>query len=144
MCQQERTRAQIDPCPGAAGYAGSTAVRRLLSHGLEVAAMVRDASAAGERLSPQVTLRVADHENISALRSALAGADQMIMISGDGEARAVMRHHANIMSAATATSLRHITFTSIVDVAPRSPFYYAPVYRDAERRCFCRHGPCQP
>ncbi len=50
-------------------------VRRLLSHGLEVAAMVRDASAAGERLSPRVTLRVADDENISALRSALAGAD---------------------------------------------------------------------
>jgi len=77
-------------------------------------------------------LRGADDENISALRSALAGADQMIMISGDGEARAVMRHHANIMSAATAASLRHISFTSIVE--PRSPFCYAPVYRDAERR----------
>jgi len=42
------TRAQIDPSPGAVGYAGSTTVRRLLSHGLEVAAMVREASAAGE------------------------------------------------------------------------------------------------
>jgi NAD(P)H dehydrogenase (quinone) len=119
---------------GATGYVGSTVVRRLRSHGLEVAAMVRDASMAGERLSPQVTLRVADYENISALRSALAGAEQMIMISSDGDARAVMRHHANIISAATAASLRHITFTSIIDVEPRSPFYYAPVYRDAERR----------
>jgi len=119
---------------GATGYVGSTVVRRLLSHGLEVAAMVRDASAAGERLSPQVTLRVADYENISALRSALAGADQMILISSDGDARAVMRHHANVISAATAAGIRHITFTSIVDVEARSPFYYAPVYRDAERR----------
>jgi len=58
----------------------------------------------------------------------------MVLISGDGYARAVMRHHANIISAATAAGLRHITFTSIVDVEPRSPFYYAPVYRDAERR----------
>jgi uncharacterized protein YbjT (DUF2867 family) len=31
---------------GATGYVGSTVVRRLLSHGLQVAAMVRDASAA--------------------------------------------------------------------------------------------------
>jgi NAD(P)H dehydrogenase (quinone) len=85
---------------GATGYVRSTVVRRLLSHGLEAAAMVRDASAAGERLSPQVTLGVADYGNISALRSALAGADQMIMISSDDEARAVIRHHANIISAA--------------------------------------------
>ena len=102
---------------GATGYAGSAVVRRLLSEGLEVAAMVRDAGAAGERLPPQVTLRVADYEDISALRSALAGADQMILISSDGEARAVMRHHANIISAATAASLRHITFTSVIDDA---------------------------
>jgi NAD(P)H dehydrogenase (quinone) len=33
-----------------------------------------------------------------------------------------------------AARIRHITFTSIVDVAARSPFYYAPVYSDAERR----------
>ena len=58
--------------------------------------MVRDAGAAGERLPPQVTLRVADYEDISALRSALAGADQMILISSDGDARgraASCEHH---------------------------------------------------
>jgi len=71
--------------------------------------------------------------DFSALRSALAGADQMTLISSDGDARAVMRHRANIISAATAASLRHITFTSIVDVEARWPFYDAPVYRDAVR-----------
>ena len=85
---------------GATGYLGSTVVRRLLSHGLAVAAMVRNAIAAGERLSPQVTLGVGNYGNTSALRCALAGADQMIMISSDGEARAVMLHQANIISAA--------------------------------------------
>jgi uncharacterized protein YbjT (DUF2867 family) len=62
--------------PGTTGTTdvGGAVLRRLLSHGLEVAAMFRHASAAGERLSPQVTLRVADYQNISALRSALAGA----------------------------------------------------------------------
>jgi NAD(P)H dehydrogenase (quinone) len=71
--------------------------------------------------------------DISASRSALAGADQKILILSDGDARAVMRHHANIISAGTAASLRHVTFTSIVDVEARSPFYDAPVYRDADR-----------
>jgi NAD(P)H dehydrogenase (quinone) len=74
---------------GATRYVGSAVVRRLLSQGLEVAAMVRDAGAAGERLPPQVTLRVADYEDISALRSALAGADQMILIPGDGTSGAI-------------------------------------------------------
>ena len=108
-------------------------VRGWLSEGLQVAAMARDAGAAGDRLPLQVTLRVADCEDISASRSALAGADQTILISSNGDARAVMRHHANIMSAATAASLRHVTFTSIVDVEARSPFYDAPVYREADR-----------
>jgi len=45
-----------------------------------------------------------------------------------------MRHHANAIEAATATNIRHITFTSIVDTDELSPFYFSPVYRDAERQ----------
>ena len=89
MSQQRETGAQLILVSGATGYVGSAVVRRLLSQGLEVAAMVRDAGAAGERLPPQVTLRVADYEDISALRSALAGADQMILIPGDGTSGAI-------------------------------------------------------
>jgi NAD(P)H dehydrogenase (quinone) len=33
-----------------------------------------------------------------------------------------------------AAGLSRIVFTSIIDVDPESPFYFAPVYRDAERR----------
>ena len=93
-----------------------------------------DVQAASGCLPSGIALRVADYEDASALKRALAGIDDMVLISSDGYARAVMRHHVNIISAATAAGLRHITFTSIVDVEPRSPFYYAPVYRDAERR----------
>ena len=60
----------------------------LLPEGLEVAAMVRDAGAAGERLPPQVTLPVADYEDIFAFRSALAAPIRWGMSSSDGEARA--------------------------------------------------------
>src|SRR5713101_6088029 len=113
---------------------GGAVVCRLASLGHDVIAMVRDVQTASRRLPSGIALRVADYEDASALKRALAGIDDMVLISSDGYARAVMRHHANIISAATAAGLRHITFTSIVDVEPRSPFYYAPVYRDAERR----------
>jgi hypothetical protein len=45
-----------------------------------------------------------------------------------------MRHRANAIEAATATNIRDITFTSIVDTEELSPFCFSPVYRDAERQ----------
>jgi NAD(P)H dehydrogenase (quinone) len=62
----------------------------------------------------------------------------MVLISSDGDASAAMRHHANAIEAATATCIRHITFTSIVDTDELSPFYFSPVYRDVERRLVLR------
>src|SRR6266404_9230069 len=56
------------------------------------------------------------------------------LISSDGDASAVIRHDANAIEAATAANIRQITFTSIVDTDELSPFYFSPVYRDAERR----------
>ena len=119
---------------GASGHVGGAVVRRLASLGHDVVAMVRDVQAASRRLPSGVALRVADYEDASALKRALAGIDDMVLISSDGDASAVMRHHANAIEAAAATSIRHITFTSIVDIDELSPFYFAPVYRDAERR----------
>lgn len=119
---------------GATGHVGGAVVGRLLSLGHDVVAMVRDPRTAAERLPPGLTLRVADYEDASALRGAFAGIDEVVLISSDGDANAVMRHHANAIEAAAAAGARHIVFTSIVDVDDRSPFYFAPVYRDAERR----------
>jgi NAD(P)H dehydrogenase (quinone) len=107
----------------------------LASLGHDVVAMVRDVQAASRRLPSGIALRVADYEDASALKRALAGIDDMVLISSDGDASAVMRHHhANVIEAATATNIRHITFTSIVDTDELSPFYFSPAYRDAERR----------
>jgi NAD(P)H dehydrogenase (quinone) len=68
------------------------------------------------------------------LKRALAGIDDMVLISSDGNASAVMRHHANAIEAATATNIRYITFASIVDADELSPFYFSPVYRYAKRQ----------
>jgi uncharacterized protein YbjT (DUF2867 family) len=121
---------------GATGHVGRAVVCRLASLGHDVVAMVRDVQAASRRLPSGIALRVADYEDASALKRALAGIDDMVLISSDGDASAVMRHHANAIEAATATNIRHITFTSIVDTDELSPFYFSPAYRDAERCAF--------
>jgi RadC-like JAB domain-containing protein/putative NAD(P)-binding protein len=80
-------------------------VGRLASLGRDVVAMVRDVQAASRRLPSGIALRVADYEDASALKRALAGIDDMVLISSDGDASAVMRHHANAIEAATATNI---------------------------------------
>jgi NAD(P)H dehydrogenase (quinone) len=119
---------------GASGYVGSAILRKLRLLGVETVAMVRNPEAARRRLPSGTPLRVADYEDRPALRLAFAGADQIILVSSDGDARAVMRHHANAISAAAEAGPSRIIFMSIVDIDADSPFYYAPVYRDAERR----------
>lgn len=119
---------------GATGHVGGAVVGRLASLGHDVVAMVRDRQTAAERLPPGIALRVADYDDVSALRRAFAGIDEVVLTSSDGDASAVMRHHANAIEAAAAAGARRIVFTGIVDVDDRSPFYFAPVYRDAERR----------
>ncbi len=109
-------------------------VSRWASHGHDMVRNGPDAQAASRCLPSGIALRVADYEDASALKRALAGIDDMVLISSDGDASAVMRHHANAIEAATATNIRHITFTSIVDTDELSPFYFSPVHRDAERR----------
>src|SRR5215470_15407534 len=116
---------------GATGHVGRAVVGILASRGHDVVAMVRDVQAAGRRLPSRIALRVADYEDAAALTRAFAGIDDLVFISSDGDARAVMRHHANVIEAAAASGIRHITFTSIVDVEESSPFYFSPVYRDA-------------
>ena len=119
---------------GATGHVGRAVVGGLVSRRCDVAAMVRDAGAARRLLPPETMLRVADYEDVEALTRAFEGIDNLVLVSSDGDADTALRHHANAIDAAAAAGIRHITFTSIVDIDERSPFYYAPVYRDAERR----------
>ncbi|UVK39393.1 NmrA family NAD(P)-binding protein [Mesorhizobium sp. AR10] len=119
---------------GATGHVGRAVVCKLASLGHDVVAMVRDVQVASRRLPAGIALRIADYDDASALKEAFADIDDLVLISSDGDASAVMRHHANAMDAAAAAGIARIVFTSIVDVEPGSPFYFAPVYRDAERR----------
>ena len=60
---------------GATGHVGRAVVSSLASLGHEVVAMVRDLQAGKRRLPSGVALRVADYEDASGLKKALAGID---------------------------------------------------------------------
>ena len=111
------------PVTGATGHVERAVVCRLASLGHDVVAMVRDMQAASRGLPSGIALLVADYEDACALKRALAGIDDMVLISRDGDASAVMRHHANAIESATAAN---ITFTGIVDTVELSPFYFSP------------------
>ncbi|WP_217577977.1 NmrA family NAD(P)-binding protein [Mesorhizobium sp. GbtcB19] len=119
---------------GATGHVGRSVVRRLAARGREVVAMVRDIDAARRRLPAKIPLRVGDYVDIRSLQTAFDGVDVLVLISSDGEADAVMRHHANAIDTAAASGVRHIVFTSIIDADEVSPFYFADVYRTSERQ----------
>jgi len=79
---------------GATGHVGRAVVCRLASLGHDMVAMLRDVQAASRCLPPGIALRVADYEDASALKRALAGVDDMVLISSDGDASADTRHRS--------------------------------------------------
>ena len=119
---------------GASGYVGGKALRHLSAMGHSVAGMARNTQKAGHTLPHGIALRVADYDDKSSLETAFEAVTDLLFISSDGDARDVARHHANVIEAAAACRVERVVFTSIIDIDETSPFYFAPVYRDAERR----------
>lgn len=119
---------------GASGFVGGAIVSRLAVSGYDVVAMVRTAEAGSRFAGAGIPFRKADYDDREALRDAFAGVDELVLLSSDGYATDVARHHANAIAVAAAARVERVVFTSIVDVDRSSPFYFAPVYRDAEQR----------
>lgn len=118
---------------GGSGYVGGAVLRRLSQRGHAVSAMVRNLGRA-DQVQAGVPVRIANYDDRASLERAFEGVDRLVFVASDGDARAVMRHHANVIAAAAVAGVGHVTFTSIIDVDTRSGFYFTPVYRDAERR----------
>lgn len=118
---------------GATGRVGRDVIGGLRSLGCMVVGMARDPATALAVL-PGLSPRIADYDDIVSLKRALTGVDQLVFVSSDGDANSVVRHHANVIESAVASGIRHIVFTSIIDCDAASPFYFASVYDDTERR----------
>lgn len=119
---------------GASGYVGSRVVRRLAERGVAVTALGRNETRLRKVIPPGIPLIIADYDDPASLDRAFAHATLLVFVASDGFASDMIRQHAQVIDAANRSAIVRTVFTSIVDIDDSSPFYFAPVYRDAERR----------
>jgi NAD(P)H dehydrogenase (quinone) len=116
---------------GASGRIGGQVVRLLAAPAEhEVVALARRPV---QWRDQAVSAAIADYEDRPALRAALSGADTLVLVSSDGPAVRVLRHHQNVIEAAAAGGVRHIVALSGLDADLDSPFCYAVSYGYTER-----------
>ena len=77
-------------------------------------------------------MRVGDYDDRPSLERALRAIRRVLFVASDGAARQVMAQHARFIDAVRESAVEHLVFTSITDIEPDSPFYFTPVYRDAD------------
>ncbi|MEU6860179.1 NAD(P)H-binding protein [Glycomyces sp. NPDC046736] len=116
---------------GATGGVGSGVVRHLLAAGRDdVVALARRPDAVPA--APGLAARYADYDEPGLLEAAMRGLDVLVMVSSDGLAATMERHHRNVIAAADAAGVGRIVYTSILDVDPGTGFYYAPGHQVTE------------
>lgn len=111
---------------GASGYIGGQVLRNLAD--LRAMACIRNPAKAPKGAS----FRLANYDDLTSLVKAFALVKTVVFIPSDGFAEDIRRHCDHGIRAAMASRVGHFVFLSILDVAEDSPFYYAPVYREAE------------
>ena len=119
---------------GATGGLGGSAVRALISRGVEpgdIVAVARDAAKASELSDAGVNVRVADYTNRAALDTALSGVDKLLMVSGSEVGQRVAQH-TNVIEAAVAVGVDLIAYTSILR-ADSSPLALATEHVATEK-----------
>ena len=110
---------------GASGHLGRFAVQHLLARGVRTRGKAADLAARGVRV------READYSCPQTLGSALAGADRLLLVSGNEPGQRVV-HHTNVIGAARMAGVSRIALTSMLN-ADRTTGPVADDYRDSER-----------
>jgi NAD(P)H dehydrogenase (quinone) len=116
---------------GATGGVGSGTVRHLLAAGRDdLAALARRPEAVPP--APGLEARRADYDDPASLETAMRGLDTLVMVSSDGLAETMERHHRNVIAAADKAGVGRIVYTGILDVDPATGFYYSPGHQATE------------
>ncbi|SDE31853.1 NAD(P)H-binding protein [Glycomyces harbinensis] len=116
---------------GATGGVGSRTARHLLAAGRDdVVALARRPEAVPA--APGLTARRADYDDPASLTDAMHGLDALVLVSSDGLSETMERHHRNVIAAAVEAGIGYVAYTSILDIAADSHFYYSPGHRATE------------
>ncbi|PZE65983.1 NAD(P)H-binding protein [Curtobacterium sp. MCBD17_021] len=88
----------------------------------EVTVVTRDPARAARFAEQGVTVRQGDYDDPDGLRSAFAGADQLLLVSSNDPAGDTIGQHRNAVDAAVAAGVGRILYTSHQGAGAGSPF----------------------
>ncbi|MFD5651338.1 NAD(P)H-binding protein [Streptomyces sp. NPDC127039] len=109
---------------GATGGLGGTTVEHLLKRvpADEIGVSVRDTAKARHLADRGVRVRQGSYEDPAALRDSFAGAEQVLLVSGNDPAADIAGLHRNAVEAAVAAGVRRIVYTSQQGAVPGNPY----------------------
>ncbi|KIR64959.1 SDR family oxidoreductase [Micromonospora haikouensis] len=119
---------------GATGHLGQLIVAALLRRGVpagEIVALGRDAGKLADLAGHGVNTRQVDYTDPESLRTAFAGADKLMFVSGSEVGQRVTQHH-NVVAAAREAGVGLVVYTSIAN-ADRSGMVLAGEHLATER-----------
>lgn len=118
---------------GASGQYGRLATDKLIAmgHASDLILITRTPEKLADRTAAGCDVRFGDFDQPETLVAALQGAQRMLLISGTRVGARVQQHKAAI-DAAVAAGVRHIAYTSFVDVSPRNPAIVTIDHRETE------------
>ena len=118
---------------GASGRYGRLATEKLIAQGRarDLILITRTPARLADCAQAGCEVRYGDFDRPESLRAALRGADKLMLISGTRVGARVRQHRAAI-DAAVAADVRHIVYTSFVNVEPSNPAIVTIDHRETE------------
>ena len=116
----------------ATGHLGTLVIDALLdtTPASEIVAVARDAAKAQRLADRGVEVRIADYDDRAALDQALAGVDQVLLISSSAVGQRLAQH-SNVIDAAVAQGVSRLIYTSAAR-ADTSTLPVAPEHKETE------------
>ncbi len=118
---------------GASGLYGRSATDKLIARGRasDLILITRTPHKLADRVGQGCEVRYGDFDLPETLASAVQGAEKMLLISGTRVGARVVQHKAAI-DAAAAAGVKHVAYTSFVDISPENPAIVAVDHRETE------------
>ncbi|MEU7225494.1 NAD(P)H-binding protein [Streptomyces chrestomyceticus] len=119
---------------GATGGLGGATVEHLLKRvpADQIGVSVREVVKAQHLADRGVRVRQGSYEEPAALRDSFAGADQVLVVSGNDPAADMVHLHRNAIDAAVAAGARRILYTSQHGAVPGNPYPASDIHRATE------------